>query len=72
MLSYYIPRYSFSMLKINLLFIAFLTNSSLLMSPSPSSSTASLSIIASVNRASCCCFSLSLLIRGLFHEVSRF
>ena len=36
--------YSLSMLKMNLLFIAFLTNSSLLMSPSPSSSTASLSM----------------------------
>ena len=34
--------YSLSMLQMNLLFMAFLTNSSLLMSPSPSSSTASL------------------------------
>ena len=38
------PDYSLSMLNINLLFMAFLTNSSLLMSPSPSSSTASLQV----------------------------
>ena len=37
-------HYSLSMLKINLLFIAFFTNSSLLISPSPSSSTASLRV----------------------------